>query len=200
MNKKNALIIFIKNAEAGKVKTRLARSIGNDKALQVYQEMLEHTFQITQSLPCGKYVYYSERIETADRWLNNGYYQRLQLGADLGERMLNAFTELSESRYEKVVIIGSDCFELTAELIKTAFDQLEQYDAVIGPALDGGYYLLGLKKFYPDVFFNKLWSTGEVLQQTLSDLKKLTLKYVLLPTLRDVDDVADLVKSTLKRL
>ena len=197
MNKKSALIIFVKNPEAGKVKTRLAKTIGNEKALQVYLQLLEHTFQITLPLQNDKYVFYSEKTEDADRWFCNGYYQRLQFGADLGERMLNAFTELFESRYEKVVIIGSDCFELNAELIKTAFDQLEQYDAVIGPALDGGYYLLGLSKLYPDVFLNKPWSTGAVLQQTLSDFEKLALKYFSLPALRDVDDVSDLIKSPL---
>lgn len=143
--KREALIIFIKNAVPGKTKTRLAQSIGDDNALAVYRILLEHTHRITSGLTCATFVFYSDAIMPQDCWQQSGCRQCLQQGNDLGERMRNAFQSVFEQQYQKVVIIGSDCYELTSEILQQAFIKLNTTDVVIGPAKDGGYYLLGIK-------------------------------------------------------
>ncbi len=122
---------------------------------------------------------------------NTGYYQLLQKQADLGKKMHNAFETILEKGFNKVVIIGSDCIELTQEIILKAFDLLKTNDVVIGPANDGGYYLLGIKKLYPQLFINKQWSTEDVYETTIRDFKESELKYFELPVLIDIDTEED---------
>lgn len=187
-----SLIIFVKKPELGKVKTRLADSIGGEKALKVYYKLLERTYAITQLLKQDKIVYYTPEIVYHDIWEEERYLKALQSEGDLGVRMLQAFKERLESGYKKVCIIGSDCYELTTEIIEQAFVELEQHDVVIGPSTDGGYYLLGMKKLYPDLFRNKNWSTARVLEQTIESIKKEGLSCYILPELTDVDEEKDL--------
>ena len=106
--------------------------------------------------------------------------------------MNNAFVEGFQSGYERVCIIGTDCFELSQDIIKQAFDQLHTNDAVIGPAKDGGYYLLGMKKHMPELFRNKMWSTDTVATDTIQNLKDLSIIYTQLEVLTDVDEEKDL--------
>ncbi len=193
---KNALIIFIKNPVPGKVKTRLARTIGEEKALAVYQKLVAHTQAICEKVDVDKFVYYSDFLDDINEWKD--CEPLLQSGIHLGERMENAFNQLFEDpAYEKAVIIGSDCYELTAEIIKEAFTRLNHYDVVIGPAFDGGYYLLGMKQLHTALFENKTWSTSTVLQQTISDLNQLQISYFLLPELSDIDEEKDLAGTQL---
>ena len=105
--------------------------------------------------------------------------------------MKNAFKELFDMGYEKVAIIGSDCFELTAAIIREAFALLKNKDAVIGPAKDGGYYLLGMKKMIEPVFENKQWSTDSVFRETINDLTENNFSFACLPVLTDVDTEED---------
>lgn len=191
----NALIIFIKNTVAGKVKTRLAATLGVEKAMAVYDLLLNHTLQNVQSIAADKYIFYDSYIDMNDRWDNSAFYKKLQKGDDLGQRMSNAFKHLFENGYGEIVIIGSDCPELTAHLIQKAFDELPGSDAVIGPARDGGYYLLGMKKFYCELFENIEWSTNKVLSQTLLICDRLGLSTSLLPELADIDTEDDLSNS-----
>lgn len=190
---KEALIIFIRNLVPGNVKTRLAKEIGDEAALEVYNKLLHHTQFITRELNCHKFVYYSDLITDYDIWENKDYFKRVQKGDDLGERMLNAFKETFEMGYTKLVIIGSDCFELSSSGIEQAFHMLENYDAVLGPAADGGYYLLGLKRVLQNLFENKTWSTGSVLAESLADLRESHCSSFLLPILRDIDKIEDLL-------
>ena len=143
--KTNALIIFVRNPKLGKVKTRLAKTIGNEKALEVYNDLLFHTMTETQNLDCDKYVFYDENIETKDLWSEKIYEKQMQFGKDLGAKMQNAFQTLFDLGYQNCIIIGSDLFDLETNHIYEAFNKLKRNEAVIGPAEDGGYYLLGLK-------------------------------------------------------
>jgi len=195
---KHLLIIFLKNPTLGKVKTRLASTIGDVKALEIYQLLLNRTRQITEKLPVTKVVYYSDYVETQDIWENETYQKTLQKGKELGEKMLNAFQKGFADGYNKVCIIGSDCYELDGQIIQQAFDLLDKNDLIIGPATDGGYYLLGMSSLHEALFQNKVWSTPAVLAETLKDADELGLKYLLLQELNDVDHEGDL--ETIKEL
>ncbi len=190
MSKKNLLIIFTKNPVAGKVKTRLARDIGNENALKVYKFLLEHSHSITSPLNITKQVHYSEEIPDDDLWDQGDFTKKLQYGKDLGIRMENAFREGFEEGFEKIIIIGSDLFELRTSDIADAFTALEDNDYVIGPCEDGGYYLLGMNKLNTEVFRNKSWSTSSVLTDTLNDIKYSRVKH--LPIQNDIDVLGDI--------
>jgi uncharacterized protein len=190
---KNALIIFVRKPELGKVKTRLAADIGDDRALQVYIELLKHTHAVTCNLCCDKYVYYSESTVEDDMWENTIFRKASQKGEGLGERMMAAFSDLFKNGYTKVVIIGSDCPALSTDIIESAFQELNVYNAVIGPSADGGYYLLGLTELLSGLFYNKQWSTASVLQDTITSITSLNKSYFLLPVLADIDTAGDLL-------
>ncbi len=187
-----ALIIFVRNPVAGKVKTRIAKVIGDEKALKVYQLLLNHTQQVTLNLNCRKFVYYADQIDEHDLWSTPGYTKRQQFGNDLGERMSNAFKELFEQGFQKILIIGSDCYQLQTKFIDKAIDMLNTNDVILGPTFDGGYYLLGMKQFRPALFLDKIWSTNQVTKQTLQDIIQLDLSFILLQQLHDVDTPQDL--------
>ncbi len=189
---KELLIIFYRNPELGKVKTRLAASIGDEKALAIYLRLSAQTREVTENLAMDKSLYYSDFVDREDNWPLAKYKKEIQTGRDLGERMRNAFASGFEQGYQKIVIIGTDCFELTPEIITQSFERLDHHDAVIGPALDGGYYLLGMKKLILEIFKNKAWSTESVCTETMKDFERLNLGYSLSPPLRDVDEVKDL--------
>ena len=187
----NGLIIFVKNPVLGKVKTRLEEAFGEENALKIYLKLLQHTRRVTANLFADKYIFYSEFINYDDLWENEVYKKELQHGSDLGERMKNAFELLFKNGYKKVLIIGSDCYELTEMIITSAFDQLKQKDIVIGPAKDGGYYLLGMNAFTPQLFGGKSWSTNKVFLETLAEIKSLNYSICTLPELNDVDTPGD---------
>lgn len=189
---KKALIIFVRNPEPGKVKTRLAAQIGNEKALAVYIKLLQHTKQVASGADCDKYIFATAPLKD-DTWKD--FHVESQIEAGLGERMLHAFNLLFKKDYKKVVIIGSDCPELTTTHIEEAFANLEQYDVVIGPAKDGGYYLLGMKTLHTKLFEDKPWSTASVLKDTLHTIDGLNLSCHLLETLTDVDEEKDLPQN-----
>lgn len=196
----NVLLIFVKNPEKGKVKTRLAKKIGDDKALVVYQRLLEITQKVTQSLDCDRQVWYSDFIDREDRWEKKEYEKRLQSGENLGIRMKMAFRQAFENGYKKAVIIGSDCAALTNQIIKQAFQVLDDSEVVIGPSKDGGYYLLGMSSFYPQLFENIKWSTPTVCAKTIAKVKRLDLSLQLMPKLNDIDTEQDLAQSDIDRL
>ena len=190
---KDALIIFTKNPEAGKVKTRLAATLGNEAALSVYVQLLSYTVSITNYLPVDKFVFYSNHILQEDIWNNKHFFKQVQAGSDLGERMKNALDVTFQDGYDKIVIIGTDCPDLNAGIIMNAFAYLNSHDVVIGPAEDGGYYLLGMKQLYSELFENIIWSTNTVLNETQMKCTALQLNYYLLPVLKDIDEEKDLV-------
>ena len=193
-----ALIIFIKNPEAGKVKTRLAKDIGNEDALTIYKHLLAHTRKIAIEVKAKRFLFYAEKISQRDDWPETDFKKFVQQGDDLGLRMLNAF-EKAFLNSQKVIIIGSDCMELTPDVIEKAFLELNNHDFVIGPAKDGGYYLLGMKVTEHRLFQNKNWSTQTIAADTLKDISDLNKTCYILPQLSDIDTIEDLT-TDLKNL
>jgi rSAM/selenodomain-associated transferase 1 len=186
------LIIFYRNPQLGKVKSRLAATMGEDMALAIYLLLSAHVRNICSKLKYDKVVYYSDYVDTEDNWSNEIFFKRLQQGEGLGNKMIAAFEASFASGYKEICIIGTDCFELTSDILQESFDKLKTHDVVIGPAKDGGYYLLGMKKFYADFFENKKWSTSSVCADTIDDFARLKLSYYRLPLLSDVDEEKDL--------
>ncbi|MFT4801436.1 MAG: rSAM/selenodomain-associated transferase 1 [Flavobacteriaceae bacterium] len=187
---KNALIVFTRNPELGKVKTRLAATIGNQSALEIYKLLINHTVRTTSTINADKYVFYSENIQQNDAWNPNFFIKKLQNGNDLGERMKNAFDLLFKKGYQKIVIVGSDIYELNSQDIEDSFIALKKSSFVIGPAKDGGYYLLGMTQLNKKIFKNKNWGTDTVFNDTIIDLKENIV--VLLSKKNDIDIYDDL--------
>ena len=192
-NKNNLLIIFTRNPELGKCKTRLAATIGNAGALGIYTFLLKHTVSITENLEVTKQIHYSVKIRKNDLWENTIYDKKKQEGSDLGLRMEYAFKQGFAEGYKNIIIIGSDMYDLNQNDLELAFQSLDQNDFVIGPAEDGGYYLLGMKKPKTDLFRNKIWGTNTVLKNTLRDLQNEKLATLAVRNDIDIyDDIKDI--------
>lgn len=190
MTKEDLLIIFTRNPVLGKVKTRLAASIGAQSALEIYIRLLRHTEEECSKLNLPKHLYYTDSIGENDLWDSTGYQKFIQEGSDLGERMHNAFLKGFELGYKRICLIGSDLFELEQNHITAAFEALKSHRYVLGPAHDGGYYLIGMSHLSSDLFENKEWGTSSVLKDTLNDLDN--QKVFLLEELNDIDTFEDL--------
>lgn len=195
----NSLLIFVKNAELGKVKTRLAKTVGDENALKIYKELLLHTQKISKNTEAQKIVFYSSKFEEESTWeaLAKVQFQ----SQDLGERMFHAFLSPELVGSNKVIIIGSDCMDLNESLIAQAYKYLNIAEVVLGAAKDGGFYLLGINKeklksnyenVLQDLFLNKQWSHEKVAQEIRLAADKLQLKMEELPTLSDIDTEEDL--------
>lgn len=196
--KKAALIIFQKNEELGKVKTRLAVTVGEEKALEIYRILISYTYQVIQDLPLTTYIFFSNFIPNSVADIPSNFVLRLQEGENLGERMSNAFQLLFKSGYQRILILGTDCAQLESRHIKDAIQKLDEKDVVIGPAEDGGYYLLGMKKSTTSLFEGIEWSTSQVFSQTIEKLTRAELSYGIIETLSDVDVEEDWEKVKMK--
>ncbi|MCE1272943.1 MAG: TIGR04282 family arsenosugar biosynthesis glycosyltransferase [Chlorobiales bacterium] len=188
------LVVFSRNPVAGRVKTRLAASIGDREALAVYEHLRDITERETSKAECDRAVYYSDFIPENDLFLKSDTRALLQSGADLGERMHRAFIDAFTLGYRHVVLIGTDCPDLSAFLIDRAFESLAEFDVVLGPARDGGFYLIGLKHAVPELFLGRRWSTSAVLTESLNIIRSLKKEYTLLPALSDIDTIDDLLE------
>ncbi len=198
MNPKNILGFFIKYPEPGKVKTRLAKHIGPEEAAYFCRRTAEYVLKRTAPADFGylRIVFYAPdemRQQFAD-WLPDELL-RAQRGSDVGERMDSALKEMFDRGAEKAIIVGADIPGLHREIIDNAFQKLDSADIVIGPAMDGGYYLIGMHSPHPEVFRNITWSTGEVLNETLLIIKKMGLAYSTVATLFDVDSLEDFSRA-----
>jgi rSAM/selenodomain-associated transferase 1 len=191
----NALIIFVRNLQKGKVKSRLAKDIGDDKALQVYKYLLQHTRNVAINAHCSHFVFYSDYVHVNDDFDDDCFTKVVQHGVELGERMMNAFTHVLGLGCKNICIIGSDCYELETDMINSAFTNLQTHDTVIGPTGDGGYYLLGMKSVQEQVFKNKDWGTSSVFDDTIETVKQLNLSCYTLRSLNDVDVLDDLLET-----
>jgi len=187
---KNLLIIFAKNPIKGKVKTRLAKVIGNEKALAIYEFLLDHIQQEIRQLAVDIEVHYSHFIDRDDDWQHDRLEKKLQIKGDLGEKMGHAFQQGFANGYQHVIGIGTDIYDLNANDIQAGFDQLKKNPYCFGPANDGGYYLIGMTQYQPQLFQNKSWSTASVLKETLRDLPPENV--ALLQEKMDVDTIEDL--------
>ncbi len=193
--REEALIIFVRNPLKGLVKTRLAEEVGLERALTIYQHLLEELVINTEGLNYRKMVFYDRFIDDRDLFDNLVYEKYLQSNGDLGHKMKKAMQEVLEDGMKKAVLIGSDTPDLNAVILTDAFRALDSNDLVIGPANDGGYYLIGSKKPYPGLFRKIDWGTERVLEQTLAQAARLNLTIHLLPRLIDIDTYEDLVNN-----
>ena len=184
-----ALAIFLKNQRLGAVKTRLATAIGNQRALEVYARLVALTLKAAKGVSASLHLYYSDSLESVP--IDLQAEQHIQIGFGLGERMNNAFNELLNN-YNKVVLIWSDLPEISTTIIDEAFEKLDSCDLVIGPAEDGGYYLIALKAPQPSLFSTIEFSNAEVYERTLMCADNEKLKVAMLKKLRDVDTADDL--------
>jgi rSAM/selenodomain-associated transferase 1 len=186
------LIVFVKNSIPGKVKTRIAKDIGDEKAMELYNILKAHTADISAQADADKWVFYADYIENNDFFNESLFDKKLQADAEFGMRMQTAFDEGFAVGHDKIVLICSDCYELNSDHIREAFRLLDHKEAVLGPAFDGGYYLIGLRKMYSVLFDEKSWSTNSVLSDTIEDLNSLEISYDLLEPLSDIDLAADI--------
>lgn len=183
-------MLFARKPELAKVKTRLAATLGDEKALAIYRRLLEHTRSVASDVDCcDVHVFLTDQSEDSF-W--TAFNTHEQVGVDLGEKMLHAFTLVFKLGYEKAVIIGSDCPKLGAAHVLKAFEALKDHDFVFGPALDGGYYLMGMKQVLSALFAEISWSTDSVLTDSQNRVAKAHKTHVLLEVLNDLDESADI--------
>lgn len=194
------VIIFTRYPAPGKTKTRLIPVLGAEGAARLQRVMTEHTVNQARLLQDSSQVTVEVRYEGGDRklfryWLGSDLIYRAQGAGDLGDRMLRSFRQAFGSGASRAVIVGSDCPGLTASVIRQAFDLLSSSDLVLGPAVDGGYYLIGLCRHavsMSKLFHGPAWGTSEVLAQTGSIADDLNLKVAKLEVLGDVDRPEDI--------
>ncbi len=190
---RRALIIFAKNPQKGKVKTRLAKDVGEAEALNWYTKLLKRTEGTVQGFCTEKTVFWSNAVPMhPPAFYREEFDAEVQEGENLGERMSNAFKNRFRKGYNSVVIIGTDCWDLRPKHLEEAYQALKTKDVVIGPAKDGGYYLLGVNEFHASLFEDIDWSTEQVKSQTIKKCEEAGLSYTQLETLSDVDKVFDL--------
>lgn len=201
---RNALIIFARYPEPGKVKTRLAATIGNEQAAALYKEWAEKIFFESKQARnvSHRYLFYADPgdYKKVHAWNNDGFLLQAQNGTELGDRIKAAFRKTFDDKMKKAIIIGTDAPDLTGDMIDNAVRRLDTHDIVIGPANDGGYYLLGMNRYYPDIFDGIPWSTGEVFHATVRKIKGNGLRYYELPVLSDIDTIEDLNRWNSKKL
>ncbi len=186
--------MFTKFPELGKCKTRLAKTLGVDKALQIYRALLGYTLSTIKQTPFYKVAVITpdDSMATSGQWAANLDDYWPQGEGDLGQRIFRAIELAFQSGARSVIILGADCPQITPITIKKAFTELEKVDLVLGPSHDGGYYLLGCKKAFPFLFQGIPWSTEDVLKITRNILNLHDLSYILLEKLFDIDTEEDL--------
>lgn len=192
---KDVLIIFVKYPQAGLVKTRLAKEIGKNKACLLYRLFVETILKRTPDKRFSRIIFYwpVHKKKEMRNWLGNDFKMYPQKGKDLGERLSQAFKFVFQKGAKRVVAIGTDSPTLDKRIILDAFCELETRPCVIGPSLDGGYYLIGLSIFKPELFKGISWGEDVVFGQTVEQLRRLKLSYSLLEPTVDVDSYRDIL-------
>ena len=188
--KDTLLIIFVKNIVLGKVKTRLAKTIGIQGAFEVYKHIVAQLENETSKVNHDKHIYFSD-VVIKEKWPKDQKF--VQSEGDIGMRMKNAFEEAFNQGYKRVVLVGSDIPDLTFKIIDSAFDELENHKTVFGPSEEGGYYLVGLNEMDVSIFEGVEWSTEQVLAQSLNKVSS----YALVEELNDIDTIDDLRRSSI---
>jgi len=197
----NILLYFVKYPTPGKVKTRLAKTVGDQEAAKLYSELAEENLRVIASLHqrniCDLVITFDppEKREDIKRWLSLSYEYLPQCGEGLSERLTHAFHEAFQRGGKRVMALGSDTLGLTAQIIEEGFECLKSNDVVIGPAEDGGYYLIGSANFQPKLFEGMSWSTNEVLPQTYKAIRNLRLSCQTLCQLEDLDEIKSIIKN-----
>ena len=186
--KSDALVIFGREPRPGKVKTRLAKQIGAGPACDVYKGLLKTTIETCSRVDADRFLYLPEGDQVA---VPQGTFSiGVQTGDDLGTRMDRAFRECFASGHQRVVLVGSDCPYLSPSILREAFTSLDGFETVFGPAVDGGYYLVGQTAPARDLFSEIDWSSAVVFRQTKSRLEENGWSHTVLEILEDIDDLA----------
>ncbi len=190
----NALIVFAKVPEPGKVKTRLSPLLTPEEAAGLYEAFLRDALAQYAGLDVACYLYLGPPVvPLPEGMVPKGVQVRVQKGPDLGQRMLQAFLETFASGHQRIVIIGTDHPTLPTAFIEQAFETLAEPRSIcIGPSEDGGYYLLGMNAFYPRVFEDMTYSHPHVFEQTLRRVQDVPATLTILPAWYDVDTPAAL--------
>lgn len=191
------LLIFTRYPEPGKTKTRLIPALGSHGAAQLHRQMGQYTLrQAEEFIGHGhgaiQVWFTGGTTEVMQAWLGDRWVYHQQCGSELGERINHALASHFHRSDRPALVIGTDCPGLTTSLLCQAGEHLQHYDLVVGPALDGGYYLIGLKSWIPHLFMGIAWGSESVLQQTLDIAQALHLSWVCLPVLPDIDRPEDL--------
>jgi len=190
------VLLFVKYPSKGIVKSRLSPDLDKNRIVVLYRAFVDDAFHMLKRTPYSVIICYHppDALGCFEDWLGTGYQCIPQVGSNLGERMKNGFQQGFSLGFDRLLVIGSDSPDLPAETIVEAFHQLDEYDAVIGPCRDGGYYLFGCTRqcFSPLVFQGISWSTPAVFQETMTRLSKEGLRTFVLPEWRDVDTIDDL--------
>ncbi|MEW6265727.1 MAG: TIGR04282 family arsenosugar biosynthesis glycosyltransferase [Thermodesulfobacteriota bacterium] len=196
MNHGPEVLVFIRYPVPGRVKTRLAVHLGGEAAASLYRCFVEDTLATLSTLGWPIRLCYTpeEQVGNFLSWLGSGYVYQPQRGSDLGERMKDAFQQAFAHGCDAACLIGSDVPDLPLAVFREAQREMSFRDAVIGPALDGGYYLIGLHResFSPEIFAGLAWGTSGVFSETNRLFKKKGLRVHVLPSWRDVDTLDDL--------
>ena len=194
----NLVIVFVKNVALGKVKTRLAKAIGDYEALNVYKYLLNITESESLKVKNSDlHIYFSDKtIESF--WPKKEKF--IQSGKNLGERMMNAFEFGFKKGYKRIIGIGSDLPDIKAELLDLAIKKLDTSDTVLGPSHDGGYYLIGMNKFMPFIFENKPWSRNNLFKKTTQEILEKGYSLDKLTLLNDIDNIDDLKNSSISKV
>jgi len=194
---KECIILFAKYPARGKVKTRLTPFLNKTQTLELYVSMLaDTTGMLEKSGPdILVYCYPAGSVKAFRKFYGKGMDCRSQSGKGLGERMKNAFLNTFGSGYSRAVLVGCDIPGLSGRIIRAAFRGLKNKGITIGPAVDGGYYLIGFDRdsFLADIFTEIHWGSSSVFADTLKIIKENSRKAVILPELRDLDTIKDLV-------
>jgi hypothetical protein len=198
MTPKERLIIFTRYPEPGKTKTRMIPALGAEGAAQLQRRMTEATLAQAQKLQASRPLTVEVHFAGGNQplmqaWLGAAVTCCPQGEGDLGQRMASAFQASFAAGMTGVVTIGIDCPDLDAELLAEAFEKLKTFDVVLGPARDGGYYLIGLRRLVPELFAGLDWGTSKVRQQTVDIAENIGLAIAFLPWLDDIDRPEDLV-------
>lgn len=189
------IVLVTRHPEAGRVKTRLIPALGKEQAAKVHRLLTERTVRTLRSLPADitRDIYYTGgSVEAMHDWLGADLHYIRQPAGSLGRRLTQLAAEAFAGKTTRLLLIGADCPSLTANDLLQAFDVLEKNPVVLGPAIDGGYYLIGLRSFEPRLFADIPWGSAGVLEATLDQCRRLDLTCALLPRRRDVDRPEDL--------
>ena len=193
---KNGVLVFIKSPETGKIKSRLSTSIDKEIVKSIYKLFVQDLLKNLEKLQYEKIICYHPKNASDEikKWLGTDYIYLPQTGRNLGERLKNGFIQGFENGFTKLIAIGSDSPDMNIDFFNDAIKNLDSCDTVIGPSIDGGYYLIGFKKnsFYPEVFDDIPWSTEFVYKKSLDSINKANLKVHILPLWHDVDTIEDL--------
>lgn len=195
------LIIFTRYPQPGQTKTRLIPAIGEEGAAKLHRQMAQHTVKTGRELMQSRSIslevrYTGATLSQMQDWLGTDLTYNQQGTGELGDRLIQSFQAGFEGEKSAIIIVGTDCLELSIDILNKAFETLKQQKLVIGKAQDGGYYLIGLSQLIPELFQEIDWGTERVFQQTIQRCQPLNLSWGNLPQLSDIDRPEDLNKIT----